>query len=99
MTLTWALLGEWDADDWRPRAACRHTGPDLFFPVGETGPAAIDDAEAAKSVCRSCPVQAECLTFAMVTNQQGGVWGGATEQERRKLRRTEVEEFLKTLLC
>ena len=81
------ILGEWK--DWRLRAACRDTGPDLFFPVGLTGPAAVEDADAAKAVCRNCPVCAECLEFAMVSNQQAGVWGGATEEERRTLRRSD----------
>ena len=98
MTVIRTLLGEWNGQEWRPRAACRHSCPDLFFPVGETGPAAIDDIEAAKSVCRGCAVRAECLDFAMVTHQPAGVWGGATEEERRMLRRADVEEFLKSLL-
>lgn len=92
------LLGEWNGQEWRPRAACRHSGPDLFFPVGESGPEAIENQEAAKSVCRGCAVRAECLDFAMVTHQPAGVWGGATEEERRKLGRADVEEFLKSLL-
>jgi len=86
------ILGEWK--DWRLRAACRDTGPDLFFPVGLTGPAAVEDADAAKAVCRNCPVCAECLEFAMVSNQQAGVWGGATEEERRTLRRVFPSSWL-----
>lgn len=76
----------WDMDDWRERAACRHSDPDLFFPVGDTGPA-VDHAEAAKAVCRQCPVRVDCLEYALTSNQDAGVWGGATEEERRKLRR------------
>jgi WhiB family redox-sensing transcriptional regulator len=72
--------------DWRDSAACQDTDPDLFFPVGTTGPA-IDQIEAAKSVCRQCAVQAECLEFALATNQDSGVWGGTSEEERRKLRK------------
>lgn len=85
--LTWRLRGEWDADEWRRRAACRDSDPDLFFPAGETGPA-LDQAELAKAVCRQCPVRGECLDFALASNQEAGIWGGATEAERRKLRRT-----------
>jgi WhiB family redox-sensing transcriptional regulator len=73
-------------DDWRRHAACRDTDPDLFFPVGTTGPA-IDQIESAKAVCRGCPVQHDCLEFALSTNQDSGVWGGTSEEERRKLRR------------
>jgi WhiB family redox-sensing transcriptional regulator len=71
---------------WRLRAACRDTDPDLFFPVGTTGPA-IEQIEAAKVVCGECEVQAECLEFALATNQDSGVWGGTSEEERRKLRK------------
>lgn len=86
MALTWARPEEWDADDWRHGAACRDSDPDLFFPAGETG-LALDQAKAAKAVCQQCPVRAECLEFALVSNQEAGVWGGVTEVERRKLRR------------
>lgn len=73
-------------DDWRDHAACRDTSPDLFFPVGTTGPA-IEQIEAAKVVCRQCDAQAACLEFALISNQDSGVWGGTSEEERRKLRR------------
>ncbi|MEO6121130.1 MAG: WhiB family transcriptional regulator [Acidimicrobiales bacterium] len=73
--------------DWRDCASCRDTDPDLFFPVGTTGPA-IDQIESAKAVCRSCPAQVACLEFALATNQESGVWGGTSEEERRKLRKS-----------
>ena len=73
-------------DDWRDHAACRDTNPDLFFPVGTTGPA-IEQIDQAKKVCRECPSQSACLDFALVTNQDSGVWGGTSEEERRKIRR------------
>jgi WhiB family redox-sensing transcriptional regulator len=73
-------------DDWREHAACRDTDPDLFFPVGTTGPA-IEQIENAKAVCRECEVQARCLEYALVTNQDSGIWGGTSEEERRVLRR------------
>jgi WhiB family transcriptional regulator, redox-sensing transcriptional regulator len=73
-------------DDWREHSACRDTDPDLFFPVGTTGPA-IEQIEAAKSVCRQCEVQRECLEYALATNQDSGIWGGTSEEERRALRR------------
>ena len=73
-------------DDWRDRSACRDTSPDLFFPVGTTGPA-IEQITEAKAVCATCEAQGPCLEYAMVTNQDSGVWGGTSEEERRKLRR------------
>jgi len=41
-------------------------------------------------VCEACPVQAACLQFALATNQDSGIWGGSTEEDRRKLRRAYV---------
>ena len=86
MSLTWSRSIDWDAEDWRERASCRDTDPDLFFPVGTTGPA-LEQIEAAKAVCRACDAQAPCLEFALATNQESGVWGGTAEEERRKLRK------------
>ncbi len=86
MALTWSRTHDWDADDWRDRASCRDTDPDLFFPVGTTGPA-LEQIAAAKAVCRACDAQSECLEFALATNQEAGVWGGTSEEERRKLRK------------
>jgi len=74
---------------WRKDAACQDTSPDLFFPVGTTGQALIQIAQA-QAVCAKCPVQTECLQFALATNQDSGIWGGTTEEERRKLRRAYV---------
>jgi len=72
--------------DWRVAAACRDTDPDLFFPVGTTGPA-IEQIASAKQVCNACEAKDVCLEFALTTNQDSGVWGGTSEDERRKLRR------------
>lgn len=85
MALTWTRTHEWDRESWRARAACRSLDPDLFFPVGTTG-AALAQIEAAKAVCRGCPSRTECLEFALATNQEAGIWGGLSEEERRVLR-------------
>jgi WhiB family redox-sensing transcriptional regulator len=87
LALSWVRSTDWDASDWRKEAACRFSPPDLFFPVGRTGPA-ISQIEAAKAVCRTCPSQSACLEFALATNQESGVWGGTSEDERRSLRPT-----------
>ncbi|MPZ89061.1 MAG: WhiB family transcriptional regulator [Nitriliruptorales bacterium] len=73
--------------DWRQRAACLSEDPELFFPVGTTGPA-LDQVERAKQVCRRCEVVEACLESALGTNQDAGVWGGMSEDERRTLRRS-----------
>lgn len=70
--------------DWRDQAACRTVHPELFFPVGTTGPARRQLADA-KSVCRRCPVTVACLAWAMDTGQRYGVWGGLSEDERDEL--------------
>lgn len=72
--------------DWVHRARCKDEDPELFFPIGTTGPAAIQIADA-KAVCLHCDVRAECLEWAMATGQDAGVWGGLSEEERRALRR------------
>lgn len=77
--------------DWRDGASCRDTDPDLFFPVGTTG-AAVDQIAAAKAVCDACPAKEPCLQFAIENNQDSGVWGGTSEEERRKLRRAWVKD-------
>jgi WhiB family redox-sensing transcriptional regulator len=74
------------SDEWRRTAACRDTDPDLFFPVGTTGPA-IEQIESAKAVCRACHAQDLCLEYALATNQDSGIWGGTSEDERRQLRK------------
>ena len=84
-----------ERDDWRDVALCRDTDPDLFFPVGTTGPA-IEQIAQARAVCATCEVQAPCLEFALVTNQDSGVWGGTSEEERRQLRKQYVARQRRT---
>lgn len=68
------------ADDWRTKAACSaEAGDDMFFePSGYAR---------AKLVCRDCPVRQQCLDYAVRANEQYGVWGGRTPDERRAVRR------------
>ena len=72
--------------DWRHKAVCRDEDPELFFPVGNSGPALAQIADA-KLVCNRCPVTTECLTWALDSGQDAGVWGGMGEDERRALKR------------
>lgn len=73
--------------DWRHQAACRDADPEVFFPVGTTGPA-LAQIEAAKAICATCSVKGTCLEWALETGQDAGVWGGLTEEERRAIRRS-----------
>jgi WhiB family redox-sensing transcriptional regulator len=72
--------------NWRDRSACREEDPDLFFPIGNTGPALLQ-IEEAKAVCRRCPVMERCLQWALESSQEYGVWGGTDEDDRRRMQR------------
>src|SRR5690625_2708563 len=72
--------------DWRSQAACLTEDPELFFPIGNTGPALVQIDEA-KAVCRRCDVVETCLKWALESGQDAGVWGGMSEDERRALKR------------
>lgn len=69
---------------WSQRAACKAEGVPtwMFYPgLGDN-----ETLNRAKAVCRTCPVQAACLQWA-VDNGEPGVWGGTSERQRRPLRR------------
>ena len=66
---------------WRRHAACRGLDPEIFYPALD------DDVVDAKVVCDSCLVQETCLEFALTIREKEGVWGGATEKERRRILR------------
>jgi len=72
--------------DWLDYAACRDSDPDLFFPATDVSPGRAQ-VEAAKKVCRPCPVKGTCLSRALDYGPEAGIWGGTTEAERRLLRR------------
>jgi WhiB family redox-sensing transcriptional regulator len=66
---------------WRSKAACQGLAPDIFYPSTE------DDADAdqAKVICATCPVREACLEHALAIREKDGIWGGATERERRRI--------------
>jgi WhiB family transcriptional regulator, redox-sensing transcriptional regulator len=70
--------------DWRVHAACRDVDPELFFPLG-TSDISLLQIDAAKQICRTCPVREPCLRWALDSGD-AGVWGGTTEQERHRHR-------------
>jgi WhiB family redox-sensing transcriptional regulator len=75
-----------DKHNWREDAACRDEDPELFFPIGTTGPAVQQTANA-KAVCARCPVRETCLNWALDNSRGFGVWGGMDPDERDLLRR------------
>lgn len=64
---------------WRAHANCRDVDLALFYP-GRGEPAGP-----AKDVCAGCPVREQCLECGLL--ERFGVWGGASERERRRIRR------------
>ena len=81
--------------DWRHEAACREEDPELFFPIGNTGPA-LSQIDEAKAVCRRCDVTDTCLQWALESGQDSGVWGGLSEDERRALKRRAARNRVRT---
>jgi len=65
--------------NWRERAACRGSDPDLFYPINE------DEADEAIAICNACPVREPCLEYALAARERYGVWGGTTEKDRRRI--------------
>ena len=66
---------------WRQRGACRGLDPEVFYPISD------EDAGEAKSICGACSAQEQCLEYALGNRETDGVWGGATERERRRILR------------
>ncbi len=66
---------------WMLRGRCRGVSPTEFFPSDGLG------VEAAQRVCAACEVRAECLEYALLHRIEHGVWGGASERERRRILR------------
>ena len=64
---------------WWDLGACRGLDASAFYPDDD------DSAEYAKSVCADCSVQAACLEYALSVREKVGVWGGATERDRRRM--------------
>jgi WhiB family redox-sensing transcriptional regulator len=77
---------ELEQESWMENGSCIYANSELFFPVGSSMKA-IKKANEAKAVCNECFVKVDCLEYAVRTNQDSGVWGGATEEERKSIRR------------
>jgi WhiB family transcriptional regulator, redox-sensing transcriptional regulator len=63
------------------RARCRQMTPGEFFPSDGVG------VDVARRICADCPVQEECLAYALDYRIDHGVWGGTSERERRRILR------------
>lgn len=67
--------------EWMPQGRCREIPPGTFFPSDGVG------VEVARRICAECPVQEPCLEYALLHRIDHGVWGGASERERRRILR------------
>ncbi len=68
-------------DVWQEQAACFGVDPDVFFPISE------EEAGPALAFCQSCSLKELCLAWALKNGERYGVWGGTTEQQRRRIQR------------
>ena len=66
---------------WMDAGNCRSVSPSVFFPSDGVG------VDIARQVCQDCPVKAPCLEHALRNRIDHGVWGGASERERRRILR------------
>lgn len=64
---------------WHQLGACRGLDPGIFYPDLD------EEADEAKAVCAECGVRVSCLEHALTIREKQGVWGGATERERRRI--------------
>lgn len=67
--------------DWGKNGLCKNYDTELFYPE----PGQSEQSKKACSICKNCPVRIECLTEALVSQEQFGVWGGFTIRQRRKI--------------
>lgn len=66
---------------WAVFAACRDAEPSVFFSGSRA------DERSALALCSTCTVRADCLDHALEVRERFGVWGGTTEQDRRRILR------------
>lgn len=78
--LTARVLADEGERAWMQEALCGQTDPEAFFP--DKGGSTRD----AKRICKSCDVQLTCLGYALEHDERFGVWGGASERERRRMK-------------
>ena len=65
--------------DWMRLGNCQQHPPQVFFPSDGVG------VEVARRICATCPVKEACLEYALYHRIDHGVWGGASERERRRI--------------
>ena len=70
-------------DRWEMSAACRGADTATFYPADKERGVSRRVREAkAKAICNQCPVIAQCLKWAIATDEPWGLWGGMSREER-----------------
>lgn len=82
MDLPTAPPADHHVQQWMLSAKCRDYPPGTFFPSDGVG------VDKARRICGECPVKAKCLEYALAYRIDHGVWGGASERERRRILRS-----------
>jgi WhiB family redox-sensing transcriptional regulator len=93
-----------DISTWRAHAQCQAENATYFYPPShfERKPEKDQREGAARDLCRSCPVQPQCLEYSLEVAESHGIWGGLNELERKRLlrrRRAEAEAAAAEALC
>jgi len=72
---------------WQSRAACRGPHAGIFFPPShvERKEERLNRERTAKAICHSCPVEGDCLDYAIRIREAHGIWGGRNESERKHI--------------
>jgi WhiB family redox-sensing transcriptional regulator len=67
-----------------PAALCTGMSADVFYPPdGLARRERVRHARRAKEICLHCPVVDECRSYALAAQENFGIWGATTPQERR----------------
>ena len=77
-------------NSWMSEGNCNYHPPAVFFPSDGVG------VEVAKKICATCPVKDACLEYALDQRVDHGVWGGASERQRRRILKNRRKEAART---
>ena len=64
--------------------SCQQSDPEAWFPEGGS---TSSHRNSAVIMCKACPVQQLCLQYALINNEQYGIWGGVNTRERNRMRK------------
>lgn len=77
--------------NWHEDAQCRDMNQSIFYGEEDRSGKArhhpnltVDEVQRARRICNACPVQMNCLEWAIVNREEFGIWGGSTAGQRKK---------------